>query len=62
LMWMTKNGGEDFRIEHVPQARYEGEQDEEADIEDEKKDRYDLEPVAIVIINHLSRIGPSVSG
>lgn len=48
LMWMTKNGEEDFGMEHVPQARYEGEQDEEADIEDEKNDGYDLEPVAIV--------------
>lgn len=35
-------------MENVPQARYEGEQDEEADIEDEKNDGYDLEPVAIV--------------
>ena len=48
LMWMANNAEEDFGIERVPQARYEGEQDEEADIEDEKNDGYDLEPVAIV--------------
>jgi hypothetical protein len=47
-MWMAKNSGEDVGIERVTQARYEGEQDEEAGIEDEKNDGDDLEPVAIV--------------
>jgi hypothetical protein len=47
-MWMAKNSGEDVGIERVAQARYEGEHDEEAGIEDEKNDGDDLEPVAIV--------------
>jgi hypothetical protein len=47
-MRMAKNSGKDVGIERVAQARYEGQQDEEADIEDEKNDGYDLEPVAIV--------------
>ena len=48
LVWMTENCGEDFGIERVPQASYDAEYDEEANIENEKNDGYDLEPVAII--------------
>jgi len=48
LVWMTENGEEDFGIERVPQARYNAEYDEEANIENKKNDGYDLEPVPII--------------
>jgi hypothetical protein len=48
LMWMAKDSGEDFGIESVAQAGYDGEEDEEADVEDEEDDGYDLEPAAVV--------------
>jgi hypothetical protein len=48
LMGMAKNRGEGFGTENIAQAGYEREEDEEAEIEDEENDGYDLQPVAIV--------------
>ena len=45
---MTKDGGEEFGVHHIAQQGNDGEDDEEAEVENEENDGYDLEPVAIV--------------
>jgi hypothetical protein len=47
-MRMAKHSRKDLRIENVPQARYKGEEEEKSEVEDEKNDGDDLEPVSIV--------------
>lgn len=45
---MAKDSREKFGIHRIAQQGDDGEEDEEADVEDEENDGYDLEPVAIV--------------
>jgi hypothetical protein len=45
---MAKDSGEKFGIHRIAQKGDDGEEDEEADVEDEENDGYYLEPVAIV--------------
>ena len=47
-MRMAKHSRKDVRIENVPQARDKGEEEEKSEVEDEKNDGDDLEPVSIV--------------
>jgi hypothetical protein len=45
---MAKDRREKVGIHRIAQQGDDGEEDEEADVEDEENDGYDLEPVAIV--------------
>ena len=45
---MAKDSKEKSGIHRIAQQGNDGEEDEEADVEDEENDGYDLEPVAIV--------------
>ena len=48
LVWMAKNSGEEVGIETIAQTGDDGKEDEDADVEDEEDDGYDLQPVTVV--------------